>query len=98
MASNKTYTLYKDANCAELATAQEVYDAYVGGNAKFVLASSNKGISATAEYIAAPSLFMWQDVSASTDDPNAVDGVAMGFFVGGYLEATCGANPPVFAG
>ena len=76
---SQSFTLYKDADCTELATAQE-------------------GICATAEYIAAPSQFMWQFVSASTDDPNAVDGVAMGFFVGGYLEATCGANPPVFAG
>lgn len=76
MASNKTYTLYKDANCTELATAQEVYDAYVGDAIRIVDPQA-----LNAEYL--PIVFLWQDGNLEQSDTTNVRGVGVFVFAAG---------------
>lgn len=70
MGTPKTYTLYKDANCTELATAQEVYDAYVGDAIRIVDPNS-----LNAEYL--PIVFRWQDDNLEQSDTANVQGVGV---------------------
>lgn len=76
MASDKTYTLYKDANCTELATAQEVYDAYVGDAIRIVDPNV-----LNAEYL--PTVFLWQDGNLEQSDTANVQGVGVIVYVAG---------------
>lgn len=76
MASDKTYTLYKDANCTELATAQEVYDAYVGDAIRIVYPNV-----LNAEYL--PTVFLWQDGNLEQSDTANVQGVGVIVYVAG---------------
>lgn len=88
-----SYVLYKDAACTNLAIAQEVYDAFTADNAKFILPGAGDG-----EFVLEPCMFAWQDENAGTENPTAVDGVLLVFFVGAALSVECGDNPPIFAG
>lgn len=76
MANSKTYTLYKDANCTELATAQEVYDAYVGDAIRIVDPNV-----LNCEYI--PLTFLWQDQNLEQSDTANVQGVEVMVFAAG---------------
>lgn len=78
------YTLYKDAACTELATAQEVYDAYVGGTMQTIL---NEGLNINL----APITVVWHDSNNGQDDASAVQAVRVQYYVGsGVLTATVG--------
>lgn len=68
--SSQTYTLYKDADCTELATAQEVYDAYVGDAIRIVDPNV-----LNAEYL--PMVFLWQDDNLEQSDTANVQGVGV---------------------
>lgn len=86
MTSDKTYTLYKDANCTELATAQEVYDAYVGDAIRIVDPNV-----LNAEYL--PTVFLWQDGNLEQSDTANVQGVGVIVCVaaGGNMLVTVGS-------
>lgn len=70
MANSKTYTLYKDAECTELATAQEVYDAYVSGSMLVVCPD-------VANCYVIPLNFLWVDSNNVQSDATDVQGVGL---------------------
>lgn len=74
--SFKSLTLYKDADCTELATAQEVYDAYVGDAMRIVYPNV-----LNAEYL--PTIFLWQDGNLEQSDTANVRGVGVFVYVSG---------------
>lgn len=79
MANAKSYTLYKDADCTELATAQEVYDAYVGDAIRIVDPNVRN-----AEYL--PTVFLWQDGNLEQSDTANVRGVGVFVYVAGEVN------------
>lgn len=67
------YTPYKDADHLEPATAQEVYDAYVGGRLRICVSSG--GFLAEV----APLSFVWRDAEVTQQDTAQVQYVEIAF-------------------
>lgn len=67
------YIPYKDADYSELATAQEVYDAYVGGRLR-IYVSSNGILTEVA-----PLAFSWRDTESTQQDTAQVQYVKIEF-------------------
>lgn len=78
MASNKTYTLYKDADRTELATAQEVYDAYVSGSMQTIVPDAYNMYST-------PINVLWQDSNADQADATNVQAVRLYYMIDGSV-------------
>lgn len=84
MASNKTYTLYKDADCTELATAQEVYDAYIHDTMRTVCPD-------LVNAYVIPVNVIWQDSNGGQDNATDVQGLALVYPLdGAYVQVNVG--------
>lgn len=84
MANAKSYTLYKDADCTELATAQEVYDAYVSGSMQTIVPDADNMYST-------PINVGWQDSNANQADATNVQAVVLRYmFNSNIVNVTVG--------